>query len=270
MNQGPSRFNKMIYGHKGGNKEQIIILGDSRAEHHYNSELISAKTGKSVYNYGSDGQSVFFNYAVLRKLLDSYTPEIVIYEVAQTEFEYSEDTYDRLSYFLPVHNKYAEKILEKHAGSFRLFISRLFNSYKYNSTVFIILKSYLSPKEYLAGYQPLGEKLDVGLFSTEPAKIVDRKTEYLIDSMKITYFEQIIQLSKDYNFEIDFFISPTLFQTENEPLFSTLNKSLSNYKYSVHNYLNDSTYKVSSFADPIHLNSEGADDYTKQIISVIK
>lgn len=270
MNQGPSRFNKMIYGDKGGNKEQIIILGDSRAEHHYNPTIISDKTGKSVFNYGSDGQSVFFNYAVLRKLLNTYTPEKVIYEISQTEFMYSDDAYDRLSYFLPMHNKYADKILEEHLSPFKLFMSKLFNSYKYNSTAFIVLKSYLSPKYYSAGYQPLSEIFDASIFNEDPTTIVDRKTIYPIDSVKIHYFEEILQLSKEYNFEIEFFISPTLFQFENEMLFSAVNNSLSKFNYHANNFANDTTYKVSSFADPIHLNTTGANFYTEQIISIIK
>ena len=269
MNQGPSRFNKMIYGDSGGNKEEIIILGDSRAEHHYNSGLISEKTGKSVYNYGSDGQSIFFNYAVLRKLLDSYVPEKVIYEISLSELEFSEDTYDRLLYFLPMQNKYANKLLKEQLGSGKLIISKLFNAYKYNSTAFIILKSYLSPKEYIAGYQPLSDELDESLFNGEPTEIVDRKADYMIDSMKIKYFEEILQLSKEFNFKIEFFISPTLLHTENDILFNAINNSLSKFNYSANIFINDSSYKSSSFADIIHLNEKGADHYTNKIITLL-
>lgn len=270
MNQGPSRFNKMIYGDTGGKKEEIIILGNSRAEHHYNSKMIAEKTGKSVYNYGSDGQSMFFNYAVLRKILDNYTPEKVIYEVSLEEFDYSSNAYDRLLYFLPMKNKYAEDILKKDVGSFKLFISKLFNSYKYNSTAFIILKSYLSPKEYIAGYQPLSNNVDENTYKENMSTIFDFTQDYVLDSTKINYFGEILKLSEEFDFEIDFFISPTLYQTKNDILYSILKSSLSKYNHSLNDFLNDSAYNVSYFADAIHLNKKGADLYTKEVLTIIE
>ena len=270
MNQGPSRFNKMIYGDKGGNKEQIIILGNSRAEHHYNSEMIATKTGKTVYNYGSDGQSMFFNYAVLRKLLDTYTPEKVIYEVSMEEFELSNSSYDRLLYFLPMKNKYADDILKKHASSFKLFISKLFNAYKYNSSAFIVLKSYLAPKKYLSGYQPLSNNVNRDFYNEYKSTTFDFTDDEVLDSMKIHCFDEILKLSKEYNFDIDFFISPTLFQTKNDKLFTTVDNCLSKYNYTLNNFMNDTAYNVSYFADAIHLNKEGAKLYTEQVLKIME
>jgi hypothetical protein len=270
MNQGPSRFNKMIYGDTGGENEAIIILGDSRAEHHYNADMIADKTGKSVYNYGSDGQSVLFNYALLKKLLENYIPEKVIYEVSLAELEYSADAYDRLLYFLPMQNEYADQILEKRFGPLQLFVSKLLNSYKYNSTVFIILKSYLSPKEYLAGYQPLDNDVDQDFYKKYRSTIFDYTDNYAIDSLKMACFEEILKLSKEFDFKIVLFISPTLFQTENETLLSAINNSLLQYNLSLNCFLNDSLFNVSHFADAIHLNTEGADIFTEQVITILK
>ncbi len=269
-NQGPSRFNKMIYGDNGGNKEDIIILGDSRAEHHYNSSMIAERFGKSVYNYGSDGQSVFYNYAVLRKLLDTYVPEKVIYEISLDEIVYKEDAYDRLSYFLPLHNKYADQIQAEHLNPFKVFISKLFYSYKYNSTLFVILKSYVSPKKYDAGYQPLNETIEESLFDEDPTEILYRNNNYPVDSLKVHYFEEIIKLSKEYNFDIEFFVSPMLFHFENDVLFSTINSSLSKFNHSANVFINDSAYKASSFADPTHLNYKAANHYTDQVLHILK
>lgn len=267
LHQGPSRFSKMIYGDNGGQKEEIIILGDSRAEHHYNSQMISDHTGKTVYNYGSDGQSVFYNYAVLRKLLDSYIPEKVIYEISLTELVNNQQSYDRLLYFLPLENKYADNIVKKHSNSFKLFVTKLFNSYKYNSTVFIILKSYLSPKEYFAGYQPLSKKMKEDSYTY--TTLLDRNTNYPLDSMKIHYFEEILKLAEEYNFDMEFFISPTLTIYENDILFSSINRSLSKFNYTANIIVNDSTYTTSSFADLTHLNCDGANQYTNKVITLL-
>ena len=44
----------------------ILIFGNSRANHHYNPKIIEEETGLTCYNTGRDGQSIFFNTSVFK------------------------------------------------------------------------------------------------------------------------------------------------------------------------------------------------------------
>lgn len=59
----------------------IVILGSSRALHHYVPRIITDSTGMSCYNCGIEGSNIFLNYALLRALLQRYRPRVVVYEL---------------------------------------------------------------------------------------------------------------------------------------------------------------------------------------------
>lgn len=62
-------------------RADIVILGSSRALHHYVPSIITDSTGMSCYNCGIEGSNIFLNYALLRALLQRYRPKVVVYEL---------------------------------------------------------------------------------------------------------------------------------------------------------------------------------------------
>ena len=61
--------------------EDIIILGSSRATHHYVPQIIEDSLGMSCYNCGEEGNGVVLAYGRLKMLTDRYKPRLVIYEI---------------------------------------------------------------------------------------------------------------------------------------------------------------------------------------------
>src|SRR5688572_26843702 len=53
-----------------------LIFGSSRASHHFVSDSLSASLRIPFYNAGKDGQSIFYHYAMLKVILNRYTPDI--------------------------------------------------------------------------------------------------------------------------------------------------------------------------------------------------
>ena len=52
----------------------ILIMGSSRAHHHYVPEIIADSLGATVYNSGQDGNGFILHYGVLQMVWKRYNP----------------------------------------------------------------------------------------------------------------------------------------------------------------------------------------------------
>ena len=62
-------------------EHEILILGSSRAHHHYDSPFLSDTLGIDVYNGGIDGNGVVLAYGILEMVLNRYKPKLVVFDV---------------------------------------------------------------------------------------------------------------------------------------------------------------------------------------------
>ena len=86
-------FGRYLQGHaKGGSTRQfddlvmkdqhdVLILGSSRARHHYDTPFLSDTLGLDVYNAGYDGNGVVLAVGILKMVLNRYCPKLVIFDV---------------------------------------------------------------------------------------------------------------------------------------------------------------------------------------------
>ena len=265
--QSDSRFAKSNYAFKNC-YDEIIILGDSRAEHHYNTKNISDSLNLSSFNFGSDGQSLFYHNAILKALLLRYKPKIIILDLNPKDLFYNEKSYDRLSYLFPYDTKIVDDFVRLDSF-FKVYFKKI-NFYKYNGTFLITLKSYFSPKKYYQGFNPLYGNID------DKSKVEMNKSirNEIIDSNKIKSFNEIIDCCSKNNIELFIFVSPYYNLFYNDDTFKIdhfLNKRLlNNIKYFDFSSSNLFLKNDTIFKDNSHLNSKGADYYTDMVISLIK
>jgi hypothetical protein len=92
------------------------------------------------------------------------------------------------------------------------------------------------------------------------------------DYQKIETIESFIKLCKDNNIRILLFISPLFKKYENGlPFKGFLIDLQKKYKINVFDFRNNSDFlNRNYFSDPMHLNSDGAEIYTKNIINILK
>ena len=57
-------YKRQIYVMKEA-KEDILIMGSSRAAHHYVPQIIEDSLGMTCYNAGSDGECIYYHYCLL-------------------------------------------------------------------------------------------------------------------------------------------------------------------------------------------------------------
>ena len=55
--------------------DDVLIFGSSRAEHHYNAQMISDSLGVSCYNAGEGGCGIILAYGRLLMILERCTPK---------------------------------------------------------------------------------------------------------------------------------------------------------------------------------------------------
>jgi len=187
-------------------KADILVFGASRANHHYVPSVFMDSLHMSYYNVGRDGQSIFYNLAVLKTILKRYFPKIIILDF-YGRFDKGRMYYDRLSALLPYYNKHKEIRpiinLKSPYEKYKL-LSKI---YPFNSmlTTIAIGNMEFNKKrkaDYL-GYVPL-HRTWKGTFRTINYE------NYEVDSNKVNSFKEFIELSKDSGTKVFVIFSPIL------------------------------------------------------------
>lgn len=270
-------FDFILYRSKGGqtgkmvyiaNKmdENILILGSSRAFHHYNPKIIEDSLQMSCYNCGQDGNGIIFSYGLFKLFTNRYTPKIIIYDVVENyDINQGENekflSWLRYFYDCPCIDSIFFDIDKTERYKMLSYMRR------YNERFLQIISDYYSPKtQFINGYKPLN-----GIMSYEPNNINNNNNKPQYDPTKFKYIKRLIKECKNKNIKLIFMISPKykaensksyeviahLAKTENIPFFCHYNDKeiSSNKKY---------------FEDSFHMNKFGTELFTKKIIKEIK
>jgi len=237
----------------------IIILGSSRASHHYNPAIFEKKLNLSVYNAGRDGNFIFYHFAVLNGVLNRYTPKIVILDLHRAALEEDQESYDRIATLLPYYKKHPEiRSIIEHKGSYEN-IKLISNIYPFNSLILAIVIGNLELNkrrnaDYL-GYLPINKIYD------GPLKTETISTKSKLDSLKVEIYKSIIYECNKKGVKLIIICSPYFiqFSSEDESLLVAEEIAKQNgvkfYNFS-DNQIFLSNKKL--FADNAHLNNNGA------------
>ncbi|MGN6533005.1 MAG: hypothetical protein ACTHK0_14785 [Ginsengibacter sp.] len=255
-------------------KQDILVFGASRANHHYVPEIFQKRMNLSCYNTGSDGQIILYNYAILKSFLQRYSPKRAILDFSRDEFDVEQKSYDRLSALIPYYKTHPEiqKIINLRSPYEKYkMISRI---YPYNSLIFsIIMGSMKSHEERKRtneqnGYIP---------FFTICNKPLGTDTGYGIKNLdinKISAFESFVKDCKKSNVKLYVIISPLFIKYLHEnPSVNIVKSFAQKYQFAVFNFTNDSLFYNNNLfsGDGTHLNDKGARFFTNLVIdSIIK
>ena len=140
----------------------VVIVGSSRALHHYVPSVMRGPLGLSCYNAGRDGQSVLFSAAILEQIFARYRPKIVILDLNVRDLEHDSKAYDRLSELLPYVREHES--FRRYAdlrGPFER-VKLLSRTYPFNSMILSIVQHNIARSlgaRRDSGYIPLREDL---------------------------------------------------------------------------------------------------------------
>jgi len=248
--------------------DDIIILGSSRATHHYVPKIIEDSLGVSCYNCGEEGNGVVLAYGRLRMLTNRYSPKLVIYEITP-EFDYgtNEPNTKYLGYLRPYYDKEGIKnIFDDFDDDLSLFKMQS-KMYQNTGRILVDLLDNIMLRDNQQGYSPLYGRLD----TTKVNSVRKSLSEMTIDNLKFSYVEKMIKLCKDKNIPLVFMISPHYGLhdelTDYEPEIALCRK----YGVPCYNYINyvPIVGNAELFQDNSHMNDDGAVMYTQMIVKEV-
>lgn len=245
--------------------EDIVILGSSRATHHYNPYIIQDSLNRTCYNCGEEGNGIILAYGRYKLITNRYKPKLVIYELTP-EYDYLdyEPNAKYLGYLRPyTDNDDIRSIIMTFGGKYEKYL--LYSQmYKNTSRIIANILDNIEYRPNNQGYAPLDKTM---ANISEKSPLMDLP----VDSLKLKYFEQLLVDSKNDSVPIVVVVSP-IFQDHitNDSYDIALNLCK---EYDVPFYdfreLDEISNNPSLFQDKRHMNVDGADMFTSRIIKYI-
>ena len=240
----------------------VVIIGSSRANHHYVSSLIADSLNMTVYNAGRDGMDFIYNSCTLYSIIRRHAPKIVIFDAA--EHSLNGKLKDRITSLSAYY--YTDDYVQQTINHVKPYAKMLYasNMIRFNDKLLKIINAYISPPEKLSGYMPLTPNNR----QLPPAETSNETLES-IDDEELACLMDIIRWSNEYGFKLIIVDSPRF--------------KLNNQNYSVirpiceqngilcidNSNLPYFMERPELFNDTAHLNSIGAEIYTQIFIGQI-
>jgi hypothetical protein len=228
-------------------------------------DIIEDSLGMTCYNTGEDGNGIILCYGFLKMITQRYSPKIIIYDV--TGFDMYED--DNMKYLDLMKPFYHEPGIDSIFWSVepKTRYLMLSNLYRYNTTCLRVLGNYIHPMtNYPKGYLALCKTMDY-----EP-EIKTEENKKTVDTLKLHYFEEFIQLTKNKNIELVCCSSPyykaPLVDSNYEPIIQLCKKN--NVPFLYYGACSGISDEKDLFQDRTHMNDTGARLFTSKLISFIK
>ena len=244
----------------------IIVLGSSRAHHHYDTPFLSDTLKLNVYNAGYDGNGVILAYGLSSLFLERYRPKLIIFDVTPNFdiYCYAPDNNNSryLSIIKPYYRRLPIETIMKDI-SYKDWIEVHSGMLRYNSRMVTYLLDYVGlSKDDNCGYAPMK-----GILNEDRTESPYLSSE--VDSVKIKYVRELISLSKEYSTPIVFIASPW-YGALDSSVMQPIKTICEDNDIAFIDYFSDLAFqKIELFNDPGHLNNEGARLFSKKIIEKI-
>lgn len=251
-------------------KHDIVIMGSSRARHHYDTPFLSDTLGMDVYNAGVDGNGVILAYGLLELMLERHQPKLIVFDVepAFDVIEYKDDNKHK-RYITRLKPYYTNETVGNIIKSVSLEEWYKVHSgmLRYNMSLLTMFAEEITQrKDYIKGFYPLQ-----GIYKRSPKQSkTHAKTgsvPVMIDSFKLDYVEKFVELSKAKGVPLVMIASPKYGKVDSKDIQPVVDICKKHHIPFVDYYANEQfTYNMKWFKEPMHLNATGA-RYFSQLVS---
>jgi hypothetical protein len=261
------------------NKADVLVLGSSRASHHFISDSIETYTGLSTFNGGRDNMGIHYVAAILQSIYNAKKPKLLILDLMPNNFmiggQSSHTYFDiQTTTLLPFTKKYPLiKQSIKAWAPIEVLKTNLSSCYAFNSlvgTAFQNSFTHFGHKE-VKGYEPIYNAID----TTQYSKPLFNENNLLpvLDTAALAYLDTVLSISNKQGVPVVITLSPFYFARPIKPKALNAITALANkYNTLLINLNNDSTFvgKPWYWYDELHLNDEGAKVFTKKVCGLIR
>ncbi|MCM1312934.1 MAG: hypothetical protein NC206_04670 [Bacteroides sp.] len=246
--------------------EAVLLFGSSRCIHHYDPRIVADSLSLSCYNCGTDGNGIILFYPRFRMITERYKPHCIVYDIhAGFDLLKGEPNEKYLSWLRPYYSRVSvDSLFWDISPEERL---KMWSSaYQYNSKLLQLVSDNVHPLQSdIRGYRPVDRTMEYDVVPT------DSPTAYCYDGVKLKYLERLAKECKLQGIKLVFAISPQYKNTSDAvcaPLFDIAGK----YDIPVLNHFCDTSFvnNRSLFYDSVHMNRNGATEYSKLIAGELK
>lgn len=244
----------------------ILVLGSSRANHHYDPKVFEENLNATFYNGGRDAQGAVYSCAVASSVIQRYRPKCIIIDIRPNEFTTSDE--DNIATILPYKDDKAIRSFFSYKGPFEEI--KLFSQiYPYNSMLTNLLLGIMPfnktrTKDY-KGYLALQ-----GIKDT--AQLAESRETNPIDTAKVRYFNSLLKELDKKRIPALVVISPVRGDLV-EGATVKLSKSMCD-KFKSIKFLNFAHHQISKdaryFNDGFHLNDAGAVTFSRELVRSLR
>ncbi len=279
IDMGVGSLGRYLQGHaKGGSTRQfdnlvmkdqhdILILGSSRAHHHYDTPFLSETLGLDVYNAGYDGNGVVLAKGILEMVLNRYTPKIVLFDV-EPSFDINVYALDNnhIRYINNLKPYYKEKGVSDIIKdvSMEEWYKAKSGMIRFNTEILgMLVDNILDRGLKRSGFAPLNGKIEY-----EPETRVSKPSK--LDPFKLEYIEKLIDLCQSHNVPLAFVGSPK-YGVKNSLDIQPVKEIAEKHGVLFLDYYAAPLFQTHKewFSEPTHLNAEGARRFSKIIANDI-
>ena len=246
-------------------KADVLILGPSTANHHFDCRIMEDSLKMSCYNAGRDGQNIIFYDMVLEGFLSRCTPKLVVVDLTQSSL--SDEWMTSLTDFNCYYGilEPVDHVLDSIATPIER-IKRISNLYKYNKTWEWLLNARISKEVAgLHGYRPMPVRTD-NMFKANESNV-----RFVMNQVCAHYLNRIISLCSENKIKLVFTSSPSLVIDKGN--FTTMISAYLQRKgvaYWSWNGDTAYTHHPEFFYDMTHLNADGSTKFTCQFVEKLK
>lgn len=252
--------------------EDIIIMGSSRASHHYVPEIITEKTGMSCFNAGQDGNGIILQYGRWKMMAEKCIPKVIIYDIT-TSFDLAEN--DNMTYIDRLKPFSGHDEVKKYVAD----ISQV-EKLKMLSQMYCFNYKFL---EMASDCRLQGDEISktgyIPLYGHIRREIVQKKRTVSnvaipVDGEKFFYLENLVKETTAAGAKLIFVVSPYwMGYGYGIKAYSPIVELSKKYNVPFIEYIDsDISNNPDNFEDSYHLNDKGAKDFTEDIckrISII-
>ena len=254
-------------------EEECVIIGSSRAEHSYITEVLSDSLEMSVYNGGQGGCFFLYQNCIINMLLDRRVPKKIIWDVQPESLPESSSLaeYQNVRYLSPYYDSdvWAKRYIDEQDR--KAFIQMACHQFRYNSKFMQYLMPVLGFGSITkGGYDPLPtEGYAYPVLKTMP----EDELHIGMNEEKVMLFESTLKRCKEKQIDLTLFVSPSFVVNNGSYREAVkLMKEIANANgYSLYDFSSDQSFLSDStlFKDGSHLNANGAKLFTEKVIEQI-
>lgn len=235
----------------------IVILGSSRAKHHYIPSIIEDSLQLSCYNCSEEGNGILLANARYHSIVNRYTPKLIIYEVTPSfDYQVVDDNTRFLRYLKPYYKDKAIKDVVDRFTDPTTRYTLMSQMYQNNSSLLAYILDNISTRSSQKGYLPLN-----GIMDKEPELV--ESEQFVVDADKMMLLEDILQDCQKKDITMLFAISPK-YSVSQTASYNVAIELAKDYGVPVFNYLESQTFKEKTlYQDNGHLNDTGANKFSK-------